>query len=160
MRCLSMLQPWNWAVLHGGKLIENRKWKTFFRGPILLHASKGCTKAYVDEATIWMREHIGVGVCASLALAGPLPRGGIVGRARIVDVIPKGGLPPTFLAPRHPGLDLRWHMPDQYGFVLADVEPLPFVPWPGSLGLFTVPDDYATRAPPGRLPRERVARTP
>lgn len=44
------------------------------------------------------------------------------------------------------GIDMRWWMPEQYGFIVADVEPLPFVPWKGALGLFKVPEDYATVA--------------
>lgn len=66
-----------------------------------------------------------------------MQRGGIVGRARIVDVLPPHR--PEALYPD--GVDRRWHMRDQFGFVLADVEPLPFVPCKGMLGLFDVPED-------------------
>jgi hypothetical protein len=146
MKALSLKQPWLWAVLHASKLVENRRWNTHYRGPILLHASKGCTQDYYAGAVNWMAAYDllpGDGLPPALHL---MPRGGIVGRARIVDVIPPGNLPPTFRPASWAGIDMRWHMPEQFGFVLADVESLPFVAWPGALNLFPVPDDYATRA--------------
>jgi hypothetical protein len=67
-----------------------------------------------------------------------MQRGGIVGRARIVDVLPPhmGQACNHLLDHFDSGIDTRWHMADQFGFVLADVEPLPFFPCAGSLGLF------------------------
>jgi hypothetical protein len=138
MKALSGRQPWWWAILHAGKRIENRVWNTAYRGPILLHAAKGCTRDEFEDAMIWMEN---VGVIESIAKAPTLKamqRGGIVGRARIVDVIQpaRGTVGPCNCAKRL-DVDARWHMHDQYGFVLADVEPLPFYACAGSLGLFT-----------------------
>ena len=39
LRCLSIQQPWAWMVCSGDKDIENRDWKTDFRGTIAIHAS-------------------------------------------------------------------------------------------------------------------------
>jgi hypothetical protein len=39
------------------------------------------------------------------------------------------------------GIDQRRWYAGVFALVLADVEPLPFIPWKGSLGLFDVPDD-------------------
>src|ERR1700749_1780555 len=100
MRVLSGRQPWWWAILHAGKRIENRvmhvrgrrtppAWHRY-RGPILLHASKGCTAAEYIRAVDTM---IAAGVVdheSAVPHFNDLPRGGIVGRARIVDVIPAG----------------------------------------------------------------------
>ena len=33
MKCLSIRQPWAWAIIHAGKDIENRCWPTSYRGP-------------------------------------------------------------------------------------------------------------------------------
>lgn len=55
-----------------------------------------------------------------------LPRGGIVGRANLVDCVTKSDSP-WFFGP--------------YGFVLEDVSPLPFVPMKGELGIFEVPEN-------------------
>ena len=40
MKALSIRQPWAWLILNGIKDIENRNWKTGYRGPLLIHASK------------------------------------------------------------------------------------------------------------------------
>lgn len=35
---LTIRQPWAWAIIHGGKDVENRSWPTHHRGPLLIHA--------------------------------------------------------------------------------------------------------------------------
>lgn len=40
MRCLSVRQPWAYAIFELGKDIENRTWTTRHRGLMLIHASK------------------------------------------------------------------------------------------------------------------------
>lgn len=155
MLALSLRQPWAWAILHAGKRIENRRWNTHYRGHILLHAAKGCMADEHEDAIGWM-------VQAGVIKVGDhwpewphgADRGGIVGRARIVDVVrpwcpdlrvggePLGAPPfPSTLEKFYPpGVDHRWHMVKQFGFVLDDVQPMPFRPYPGSLGLFRVPE--------------------
>lgn len=39
MKALSIKQPWSSLIAHGVKDIENRTWKTNFRGRIYIHAS-------------------------------------------------------------------------------------------------------------------------
>ena len=41
MKALSLLQPWATLVVMGVKQIETRSWQTAYRGPLLIHASKG-----------------------------------------------------------------------------------------------------------------------
>jgi len=130
MKALSIRQPWAWCILHAGKRIENRNWPTNFLGPIYLHASKGMTRAEYEE---------GLDLCHAIGRKqllpeGPtmpsikeLPRGGIVGRARIVDCVASHAwlsddVEPWFFGP--------------YGFLLDDVEPLPFYPCKGARGFF------------------------
>lgn len=36
---LSVAQPWAWALVHGTKRIENRRWRTRYRGNLVIHAS-------------------------------------------------------------------------------------------------------------------------
>lgn len=40
MKCLSIREPWASLIASGQKTIETRTWKTNYRGPVLLHASK------------------------------------------------------------------------------------------------------------------------
>lgn len=38
MRVLTVQQPWAWAIVHGGKDIENRTQEWSYRGPLAIHA--------------------------------------------------------------------------------------------------------------------------
>jgi len=40
VKALTIRQPWAWATIYGGKDIENRPWRTAYRGPLLIHAGK------------------------------------------------------------------------------------------------------------------------
>lgn len=40
MKALSIKQPWAWLVSEGYKGVENRTWKTNYRGVFLIHAGK------------------------------------------------------------------------------------------------------------------------
>jgi len=39
MKALSIQQPWAWAVVHAGKDIENRSWRTHHRGWVAIHST-------------------------------------------------------------------------------------------------------------------------
>lgn len=124
MKALSIRQPWAWAIIHAGKDIENRAWSTSYRGPVLIHAAKGMTRAQYEHCLhtihyISVRHPFPPGL--TLPAFEALERGGIVGKARIVDCV-SSSQSPWFFGP--------------YGFVLADVEPLPFRACRGSLGFF------------------------
>jgi hypothetical protein len=139
MRALTLRQPWPWAILTQGKRIENRQWNTRHRGAFLLHASLWGRDVDRSADLEWMRSRGLARVDDCPPLDAPpdkpmfkLARGGIVGRARLVDVIK----PYTTTYPQ--GVDPRWHDRDQYGFVLADVMPLPFGPCRGMPGFFEI----------------------
>lgn len=38
MRALTVQQPWAWAIVHGGKDVENRTQAWGYRGPLAIHA--------------------------------------------------------------------------------------------------------------------------
>ena len=40
MKALSIRQPWAWLIVNGYKDIENRNWRTNFRGRVYVHAGK------------------------------------------------------------------------------------------------------------------------
>lgn len=143
MKALSLRQPWLWAVLDLGKTIENRKWNTHHRGPILLHAAKGCTVVECGEVVRQIRTMTGIDWQHEPSWRGyaNLERGGICGYAEIVDVVP-----PTTkqwpLITKATTAELRWHMPEQYGFVLRNVRRLPFTPCRGFQRWFEIPDAH------------------
>lgn len=67
---ISIRQPWCHHILHDGKDIENRSWKTTFRGQVLIHASSNVE--VLDRAEVQTRA---------------MPLGGIVGVMEIVDCV-------------------------------------------------------------------------
>lgn len=40
MKVLTVQQPWAWAIVHGGKDVENRTQAWSYRGPLAIHAGK------------------------------------------------------------------------------------------------------------------------
>jgi len=40
MKAITLIQPWATLVAIGAKQIETRGWRTFYRGPLAIHASK------------------------------------------------------------------------------------------------------------------------
>jgi hypothetical protein len=134
MKALSIRQPWAWAILHAGKDIENRSWKPGhpdrrFRGPFLIHSGLGMTKGEYQEF-VYLTDQGGIPLPPGITVPhfDALQRGGIVGRAFVVEV-----------ALSHPS---PWFF-GPIGLVLAHVHPTPFIPLKGALGFFDVPDDIA-----------------
>lgn len=127
MKALSIRQPWAWLILNAGKDIENRDWRTGYRGRILIHAGRGMTR---DEYLN------GINTLAEAKLARPsitvtmpnpedLQRGGIVGEVSIVNCVRASDSPWFF---------------GEFGLVLKDPQPLPFRQFKGRLGFFEVAD--------------------
>jgi ASCH domain len=146
VRAISIRQPWAWAIVHGGKRIENRSWWTAYRGPILIHASTRLgTAAEFFAAVGEVGARVAPALRASLRALTPgaLPRGGVVARAVLAGVLDRDGWP-TEGRVDDPSLERRWHARGSFGFVLTAVQPLPFAACEGKLGLFEVPDDLFT----------------
>ena len=121
MKALSVRQPWAWLIIHGGKDIENRSWRTHFRGRFLVHASAGCSRSEYEDACQYAQ-----------MLGAPKPppfeqleRGGIVGSVELTDCVDDS--------------ESYWFEGD-WGFVVRDPTPLPFRPYKGQLGFFEVPE--------------------
>ena len=104
IKALSIKQPYPHHIFHDGKDVENRDWPTKGRGWFIIHA--GVSKTELDK------EDPG-----DMAL----PRGGVVGMARIVDCVTK--------------MESGWFF-GKYGFVLRDAFPLKLIPCRGQLGFF------------------------
>lgn len=123
-RALSIRQPWAWAIINAGKDIENRSWRTSFRGPVCIHAAQ----ATPNDEFVAARDFISSLKIRQGYLRHPMPqwrtaiaKGGIIGTAEIVDCVEESASP-WFMGP--------------FGFVLANVEPVPFIYVKGALGFF------------------------
>lgn len=131
MKALSIRQPWAWLIVNGYKDIENRTWSTRMRGPVLIHASKGMTRAEYEDVEALLATERGIrDKNITLPKFEDLERGGIVGIASITGCLSfsLGNVrSPWFFGP--------------YGFTLGDIKALPFVPFKGALGFFDVPDE-------------------
>jgi hypothetical protein len=155
MKIIALRQPFLWMVLHLGKTIENRSRPIFgaYRGPILLHASKAKSSRneadYYYGACSWVGTEFGRDVVNRIPAMDRLPMGGIVGRARIVDVIwPYTTETVAIDIAKYNGVDDRWWIRYQTGYILADVEPLKFIPWSGCQGAQTAPHDLISKLEP------------
>lgn len=150
MRALTVRQPWAWAIVHGGKRIENRRqfWK--YRGPLMIHAGtqlseEGCMDlpGLIDDADP-------SGTLIRDYAVEDLDRGAVIGMAQLVDAHmcrdledepccqPWGQHEHTEITML--GQAERTYMPLIAHLVLADVVPLRYaVPAKGKLGLW-IPD--------------------
>jgi len=117
MIALSIRQPWADLIIHHGKDIENRTWKTSYRGPLLIHAAK----AWGPTEKGIMLEH-----SESMDWDGGsyTPElGGIIGMVTMVDCVTDS--------------ESEW-FDGPYGFVFEDPVDLSFKPFRGRQGLFKV----------------------
>lgn len=132
---LSIREPWATMIVAGAhvdgkrvrKDVECRDWFWSYRGPVLIHASKTCTRSdYADGI-----ESIGLILGAEVELPplAEMQRGGFRGIARVVECLGLRTYPAG-----HEG----WHISGTYGFRLEDVEALPFVAYKGRQGPFKV----------------------
>ncbi|AZI37071.1 hypothetical protein NT2_01_04700 [Caenibius tardaugens NBRC 16725] len=106
LKALSIKQPYPHHIFHDGKDVENRDWPTKGRGWFIVHA--GVSKTELADSQM------------------ELPRGGIVGMARIVDCVTE--------------MESHWFF-GRYGFVLRDAFPVPLIPCRGQLGFFAPPQE-------------------
>lgn len=113
--CLSIQQPWAWAIFHGGKDVENRSWSSGYYGRLLIHASK----RYDQEGHDWIRAHF-----PDLFIPALLPMGAIVGQVRMMGCVRPHSS--------------KWYA-DQWAFVFENPEEfVKPITWRGELGIFTI----------------------
>ncbi len=144
MKALSIRQPFAWAVIHAAKDVENRTWRTDYRGPLLIHASKRKPTIAEMEAFFQLWEKAWVdglrdGATSPIGMkdvAQQFEYGGIVGQVEVIgccaedDTLTHDG--PV------PDASMSAWFAGPYGLVLRDPKPLPFREYRGRLGLFEV----------------------
>ena len=121
MKALSIKQPWAQLIVDGHKDIENRRWKTTFRGRIYVHASK----TEDNSGYHWLHGKALDHKLPKLELLLPLTRGAIIGEVTIVACVTMSNSP--------------WFFKGSYGYVLAN--PIAYdvpIPCRGQLGFFEV----------------------
>jgi len=134
MRILTVRQPWAWAIIHGGKDVENRVRNIAgdYRGPIAIHAGKAfdimdLAKPEIVGSVVMARLEYGAGDPRTFKQS---PRGTIVGVVDLVEVHLDCGLNGA-LCCKSP-----WAQGDQYHLVLENPRALAVpIPFKGALGL-------------------------
>ena len=117
MYALSVGNPWAWAIIHGPKRIENRSWRTHYRGTLLIHASK--SRRFLK---------------AEWPLPDAPPQesafvfGALIGQVELIDCVPVAEVTDD------PFASGPWCL------VLANPRPFASIPWKGQVGLFHVPE--------------------
>ena len=119
MKALSIIQPWVYAILYEGKVIENRSWQAGFRGWLAIHASAQPMR----DAEFPRGHHI--------PNLDSLDYSAICGVARVQDIVTKS---------RSKWFDRPDDDTINYGWVLADIKVLKTpIPCKGALRLWNVP---------------------
>ncbi|MEL6735301.1 MAG: hypothetical protein AAFO98_05405 [Pseudomonadota bacterium] len=123
---LSVRQPWAWAIIHGGKVIENRTLGAIRSGnmdcrTICIHAATGMREKEYRWA-VWKLQQIDV----TLPRPDELIRGGIIGTVDVVDIVIKETCPKSHTS---------W-FGGPYGLVLENPQSVQPIPAIGALGYF------------------------
>lgn len=131
MIALSVRQPWSHFIVAGVPIngeppifkdVENREWKTPFRGRCLIHASKGGTRREFDAAIAGVEDTFGIVIPLGF---DDFARGGIVGSVEIFDCVAES-TSDWFTGP--------------FGFLLREPRELPFRAERGRLSFFNTED--------------------
>lgn len=138
MKALSIIQPWTSLIATGIKDIENRTWRTNYRGEFLLHASGKVLRDGWNALTPQMREQAARLMCpfGEVQDVRQLPVSAIIGRARIVDCVQN-----------HPSV---WAEKGVWNWVLEDrvLFTKPILNVKGKLGFWDFDDDLLKDAVP------------
>jgi hypothetical protein len=129
MKALTIRQPWATLIVMGIKNIENRSWKTNYRGELLIHAGKA-KDPYAMQA--------GERLCRKYGLPFPeeLPLGCYVGLVTLSGLV---NMENRQVQSDITDLDmnnLRGYIYEDFGFVLTNPRSMPTIPANGRLGLF------------------------
>ncbi len=140
MNALSICQPWAWLIANGFKKIENRTWRTHYRGGVLLHAGKKADVTATHNMLLGKHPVLGTPLLPRIHRQfliererGNVKHGGIVGHAEIIDCV---DIEDKLMAEAYAS---EWFV-GRYGFVMKNAEPMPFIPLTGRLGFFEVAD--------------------
>ena len=116
---ISVRQPWAWLIFHG-KNVENRNWRTQFRGRVAIHAALGMTGIEYEDAVRFVRR-FNPQLAAVMPKRQDLVRGSILGDVDLTGC--------------EEFVESHWFV-GAFGFTLRDPRPIEPVQCRGQLGFF------------------------
>lgn len=150
MRLLTVRQPWAWAIIHGGKDVENRirNLAGDYRGPVAIHAGLATfedegqywevVRAVTSEQNGWRASDSEVWSADGLESDDPrFVYGAIIGVVDLTDAHLALGANAGQINTCAPyGLCSTWAEPDVWHLALSNPRPLTTpIPYKGSLAL-------------------------
>jgi hypothetical protein len=143
MKGLSFRQPWALLTALGLKPVDNREWRTSYRGPVYIHASEGPDYYPPPYTELWLLGNLKPEE-RELFLATPRVKGAIIAEANLIDCL-RQGQEPLFPEYRSPVQWSPWFV-GGYGLVFADPKLYPApIPYKGGLKLFEVNFEGGTK---------------
>lgn len=134
MRAITVRQPWAWAIMHGGKDVENRTRNIAgsYRGPLVIHAAKTGASFDSTHPTLW-----------------PFDARHVFGVALgVVDLVEVHNGDCIAIETYREGFEQRiemcspWAEGNRHHLILANPRPFPEpIPYKGALGLWNFPDE-------------------
>lgn len=134
MKALTVQQPWAWAIIHGGKAIENRTQLWSYRGPLAIHAGNRWSDRGDRSPLIYAAAN-------GRTLVNTLDMGAVIGVVDLVDAHPDAGCCKPWgesAYVEHGGRERRRIV----HLVLENPRPLAEpIPCKGALGVWSPPGD-------------------
>lgn len=131
MKCISIKQPWAWLITSGVKDVENRTWKTDYRGDILIHAGQSfdfdCIEWLMDnglkEIAVAIAGRFGIKIINNKPVVTNKDIiGGIVGCCGIDNITMND--------------NSIWAQPECYHWKVSSAKELPLKPCAGKLSIY------------------------
>lgn len=139
MKALTVRQPWAWAIIHGGKDVENRSRSTKHRGQLYIHAGLGYSaEAETDHAMRHSWRAAAEALPAERGNMGPLRKTDLfLDYGRVIGTVDVVGCHHADWCWDDGTYCSQWAQPDAWHWQLANPRPLtcPF-PEKGKLGIW------------------------
>lgn len=149
MKALTICQPYAQLILlpetdSRHKRVENRRWYTNYRGPLLIHAGKSREWLEIDPETPDIDEEYDLPI-ANMAFGALVAVADLVA---CVDAIDRSTASYLNGVKQFPWLLTHQHAErHSFWWVLQNVRPFSEpIPWRGAQGLFEVPDEIVRNA--------------
>lgn len=141
MKILTVRQPWAWAIIHGGKDIENRSMNIAgnYRGPVAIHAGK---KRHSDSWALFERTAPNAQALRDQATI-ETAFGSIIGVVDLVDVHRCLGSEEDCSSATGSFPCSAWAFKtEKFHLVFANPRPIQPIPYKGFLGLRSVTEKH------------------